>query len=55
LGYFVFRDVPDFYEILGSIIIVFSGIYIIYREANKGVRPFIKKKSRFRDEFNRGH
>lgn len=55
LGYLVFRDVPDFYEILGSIIIVFSGVYIIYREANKGVRPFIKKKSRFRDEFNRGH
>ena len=55
LGYIVFNDIPDFYEVLGSTIIIFSGVYIIYRETQKGIRPFIKKDSRFRDQFNRGH
>ena len=55
LGFFIFNDLPDFYEIVGSIVIVLSGIYIIYRETIKGVRPFMKKDARFRDKFNRGH
>lgn len=55
LGYFIFSDIPDVFEISGSLIIIVSGIYIIYREAKIGVRPFIGKRSRFRDEFNRGH
>ena len=55
LGYIIFNDIPDFYEVFGSTIIIFSGIYIIYRETQKGIRPFIKKDSRFRDQFNRGH
>ncbi len=31
-GYLFFRDLPDIYEVIGSIIILFSGLYIIYRE-----------------------
>ena len=49
------NDLPDIYEIIGSIVIVLSGIYIIYRETVKGVRPFMKQDARFRDKFNRGH
>lgn len=55
LGFLIFNDLPDFYEIVGSIVIVFSGIYIIYRETVKGIRPFMKQDARFRDKFNRGH
>ena len=55
LGYLIFSDLPDIYEIIGSIVIILSGVYIIYRETIIGVRPFNKKETRFRDEFNRGH
>ena len=55
LGFLIFNDLPDFYEIVGSIVIVLSGIYIIYRETVKGIRPFMKQDARFRDKFNRGH
>ena len=55
LGYLIFSDLPDIYEIIGSTIIILSGVYIIYRETIIGVRPFNKKETRFRDEFNRGH
>jgi drug/metabolite transporter (DMT)-like permease len=34
-GYFFFNDLPDTFETLGSLIIVFSGLYIIFRERNK--------------------
>ena len=51
----LFADIPDIYEIIGSLIIVGSGIYIIIRETKIGVRPYIKEDSRFRDQFNRGH
>ena len=55
LGYLIFSDLPDIYEIIGSTIIILSGVYIIYRETIIGVRPFNKKETRFRDEFNRGY
>ena len=55
LGYLVFSDLPDIYEIIGSTIIILSGVYIVYRETIIGIRPFNKKETRFRDEFNRGH
>ena len=55
LGYLVFSDLPDIFEIIGSTVIILSGVYIIYRETIIGVRPFNKKETRFRDEFNRGH
>ena len=32
LGYFVFDDIPDFWAIIGAIIIVFSGLFSFYRE-----------------------
>ena len=32
LGYFVFGDVPDFYMLLGSAIIVATGVFTFYRE-----------------------
>ena len=45
----------DTFEILGSLIIVFSGLFIIYRESKLGLRPFTNKHSRIRDLFHRGH
>ena len=54
-GYLFFTDIPDFYEILGSIIISFSGLFIIYREYKIGLRPYVSKDSRVRDVINRGH
>jgi len=32
IGYIIFREMPDFYSIIGIILIVFSGIYIFLRE-----------------------
>ena len=32
MGYLFFRDLPDVFEIIGSLVIVFSGLFIIYRE-----------------------
>ena len=32
MGYLFFRDLPDAFEIIGSLVIVFSGLFIIYRE-----------------------
>ncbi len=54
-GYLFFNDLPDIFEIIGSIIIFLSGIYIIYREYKVGIRPFLSKESRIRDYINRGH
>ena len=54
-GYLFFSDLPDLYEILGSIIISLSGLYIIYREYKIGLRPYVSEESRVRDVINRGH
>jgi len=54
-GYLFFGDIPDIFEIVGSLIIIASGAFIIYRENNVGIRPFIDKNSRLRDVFMRGH
>jgi len=54
-GYWFFSDLPDFYEILGSIVISFSGLFIIYREYKIGLRPYLSEQSRIRDVINRGH
>ena len=54
-GYLFFKDLPDTFEILGSLIIILSGLFIIYRESKLGLRPFTNKKSRIRDLFHRGH
>ena len=42
LGYLFFNDLPDIYEILGSIIIMMSGLFIIYREYTLGIESMVK-------------
>lgn len=54
-GYLFFSDLPDLYEVIGSIIISISGLFIIFREYKIGIRPFVSKESRVRDVINRGH
>ena len=54
-GYLFFNDLPDIYEIFGSLIISLSGLFIIYREYKVGIRPFMSKETRFRYISNRGH
>ena len=41
-GYFFFGDIPDIYEIFGSIVIIFSGLFIIYRQNKLGIRSLVK-------------
>ena len=55
MGYLFFRDLPDAFEIIGSLVIVFSGLFIIYRENKLNIRPLVSSKSRIRDMFFRGH
>lgn len=38
-GYLIFRDVPDTGMIVGSVVIVGSGLYMLYRERVRGRRP----------------
>ena len=55
MGYLFFKDLPDAFEIIGSLVIVFSGLFIIYRENKLNIRLFVSSKSRIRDMFFRGH
>jgi len=55
MGYIFFRDLPDTFEIIGSLVIVFSGLFVIYRENKLNIRPFEGSTSRIRDMFLRGH
>ena len=55
LGYLFFDDIPDKFEVIGSFIIVCSGLFLIYRENKLRIRPLVSKKSRTRDMFLRGH
>ena len=55
LGYLFFNDLPDRFEVIGSLIIVCSGLFLIYRENKLKIRPFLSDKSRIRDMFLRGH
>ena len=41
-GYLFFGDLPDLYEIFGSFVIVFSGLFIIYRENKLGLKSLVK-------------
>ena len=41
-GYIFFKDLPDIYEILGSIVIISSGLFIIYRQNKLGIKSFVK-------------
>ena len=42
-GYLFFSDIPDIFEILGSIVISISGLFIIYRDYQTGIRSFTSK------------
>ena len=46
LGYVFFGDLPDMYEIFGSLIIIFSGLFIIYRQNKLGIKTFVKDQVR---------
>ena len=37
LGFFIFDELPDFYSFIGIILIVASGIYIVFRENRKNM------------------
>ena len=50
LGYLFFNDLPDIYEVTGSLIISLSGLFIIYREYKVGV----SQDSSVKDVINRG-
>ena len=55
LGYIFFNDLPDRFEVIGSLIIVSTGLFIIYQENKLKIRPLLSDKSRIRDMFFRGH
>ena len=54
-GYLFFGDVPDFYEITGSLVISISGLFIIYRDYQTGIRSFTSKIKGCSDIMNRDH
>jgi len=54
MGYIFFRDLPDIYETIGSLVIVFSGLFIIYRENQLNISTLVNSKNRIRDIFFRG-
>lgn len=41
-GYLFFGDLPDIYEISGSIVIILSGLFIIYRQNKLGIKSLVK-------------
>ena len=54
-GYLFFGDVPDYYEITGSLVISISGLFIIYRDYQTGIKSFTSKIRGSSDIINRGH
>ncbi len=52
-GYLFFNDIPDLYEVTGSLVIILSGLFIIYREYSLGIKPYVSKESRSSDIINR--
>ena len=53
-GYIFFGDVPDYYEVTGSLVISLSGLFIIYRDYQTGIKSFTSKISSSNDIINRG-
>ena len=41
-GYIFFGDLPDIYEVSGSLIIILSGLFIIYRQNKLGLKSLVK-------------
>ena len=54
-GYLFFGDVPDYYEVIGSLVITISGLFIIYRDYQTGISSFTSKVRGSSDIINRGH
>ena len=54
-GYLFFADVPDFYEVTGSLVISIAGLFIIYRDYQTGIRSFTSKVRGASDIINRSH
>ena len=54
-GYLFFGDVPDYYEVIGSLVISISGLFIIYRDYQTGIRSFTSKVRGASDIINRSH
>ena len=54
-GYLFFGDVPDYYEVIGSLVISISGLFIIYRDYQTGISSFTSKVRGSSDIINRGH
>ena len=54
-GYLFFGDVPDYYEVVGSLVISISGLFIIYRDYQTGIRSFTSNVRGSSDIINRGH
>ena len=54
-GYLFFGDIPDLYEIIGSLVISISGLFIIYRDYQTGIRSFTSKIKGSSDIINRDH
>ena len=54
-GYLFFGDVPDYYEVIGSLVISISGLFIIYRDYHTGIKSFTSKVQGSSDIINRGH
>ena len=53
-GYLFFGDVPDYYEVTGSLVISISGLFIIYRDYQTGIKSFTSKIRGSSDIINRG-
>ena len=53
-GYLFFGDVPDYYEVTGSLVISISGLFIIYRDYQTGIKSFTSKMRGSSDIINRG-
>ena len=37
IGYFVFGDVPDVYTLIGSAVVIASGLYLLYQERQRNM------------------
>ena len=53
MGYIFFGDLPDIYEVIGSLVIMFSGLFIIYRENQLKIRTLLDSSNKIKDTLFR--
>ena len=53
MGYIFFGDLPDTYEFIGSVIIMLSGLLVIYRGNEVQISSILKKNTKIKDMFFR--